>query len=93
MSKKKYIAPYVILGLSGGDSGNVIGGGTGEGGQLPFPMSYEDWCTSGFQYAYDFDPIGEYSLDEYANWWLDNEFTMEQWAEFNPDHPWNPDWE
>ena len=88
MSKRKFIVPYVMLSMSGGDNDTVIGGGTGENTTDPFPMSFEDWQTSGFQIGYDFDEDGEFGIEEFANWWEDNGFTMEQWNELNPDHPW-----
>lgn len=90
MNKRQFIAPYILLtgGLNDGGEGNVIGGGTGQGGVNPFPMSYEDWVNSGFQYGYDFDGDNEYSLEEFASWWEDNGFTEDQWEEFNHDHAW-----
>lgn len=78
--KKNYtfnplVRPAVLL--SGDDT--VIGGGTGQGALNPFPMSYSDWKTSGFQEGYDFNQDGAFDLEEYAYWWDDCNFTYEQW--------------
>lgn len=84
---KKYgFNPFILL-TSGGDGGEVIGGGSGIGGDA-HPMSYAEWQHSGFQYDYDFDGNGSYSVEEFAYWWSDSGFTLEQWKEYNTDLPW-----
>ena len=77
MAKRIGFNPLILLGGTPGDD-NVIGGGTGQGALNPFPMSYSDWTTSGFQEGYDFDGDG-YEMEEYAAWWDDCHFTYEQW--------------
>lgn len=64
--------------FSAGDA-TVIGGGSGQGALNPFPMSYSDWQTSGFQEGYDFNQNGAFDFNEYAYWWDDCNFTFEQW--------------
>ncbi len=87
--KKNYsfnplVRPAVLL--SGDDT--VIGGGSGQGGLAPRPISYSDWVTSPWAEDYDFNGDGDYSLEEYAYWWEDQNFTMEAWNELNPNDPW-----
>ena len=87
MAKGYIFDPWILL--SGDEGGStVIGGGTGQGTSNPFPMSYAEWLTSGFQYGYDFDEDGVYSIEEFAYWWEDQHFTMEQWGEYNPGVDW-----
>ena len=69
-----FVRPTVLLG-----DDTVIGGGTGQGALNPFPMSYSDWTTSGFQEGYDINHDGVFSRDEYACWWEACNFTYEQW--------------
>ena len=92
MNKRQFIAPYVMLGATGGDGG-VIGGHTGQGTQDPLtqPISYETWRNDP-DLAYDWD--GDEHIDYYdcAIWWVECGFTPEQWNQLNPNHPWENNW-
>lgn len=89
MAKKNGFNPFVFstVMLSGEEAG-VIGGGTGQGGLAPRPVSYSDWLTSPWAEDYDFNGNGEYEWTEYAYWWQDQNFTMDAWNELNPGHDW-----
>ena len=98
MSKRRFVLPYVTSsgGLSDGGDDTVIGGGSGQGDVTlpgPTPCSYAYWKDSEWTDGYDVNDDGVYSIEEFAYWWIDNKFTMADWAENNPDIPWNPDWE
>jgi len=89
MSKRKFIAPYIILGVTGSDSGGVIGGGSGQGGvERPTnPMSYAAWLESDWRDDLLID--GEINEDDYAMWWESWGFSQEDWENLNPDLPWD----
>lgn len=78
MAKRIGFNPLILLGDNPGDD-NVIGGGTGQGALNPFPMSYSDWKTSGFQEGYDINHDGVFDHEEYGYWWEACNFTYEQW--------------
>lgn len=90
MSKKSFVLP-TLLSMGGGGDGNVIGGGTGQGGSDAIPMTFEEWKKTAF--AHDFNENGIDFMD-YVWWWLDQGFdTGDLWNEYNPGTPWDPDWE
>ena len=91
MAKKPGFKPFILM-----DSGTpgdevVIGGGSGQGGSDPIPMSYNEWVASAW--ATDYNDDGEYTWEEFSWWWEDSGFTMDQWDEYNPDHPWEAEWD
>ena len=87
MNKKRFVLPYVAL-VSDGGGGSVIGQGSGQGGldlPDPTPCSYASWLDSSWKTDYNDD--GQFSVEEFAWWWMDQEFSPEDWAELNPDLP------
>lgn len=95
--KKNGFDPFILLTGEGDEGGGttIIGGGTGGGAQKPFPMSYDDWKTSGFQEGYDFnEPYGEFDEQDYRDWWSDcmeedgERFTPDLFAELNSSYGW-----
>ena len=92
MAKKPGFKPFILM-----DSGTpgdevVIGGGSGQGGSDPFPMSYKEWAGSAWSEGYDIDGSGDFSHEEFAWWWVDNGFSVDDWTLNNPDIPWDPAW-
>ena len=93
MDKRFGFHPSIILSTSGGDAG-VIGHGSGHGSSNPVPVSYDTWTKSVWNAGYDFDEDGEFSFEEYCDWWADrmaengDVFTMDLWAELNPGREW-----
>ncbi|MBQ3983780.1 MAG: hypothetical protein II636_00430 [Bacteroidales bacterium] len=87
MNKKRFVLPYVAL-VSDGGEGGVIGHGSGNAGSDPIspsPCSYAHWLDSSWKTDYNED--GEFSVEEFAWWWLDQEFSSDDWAALNPDLP------
>lgn len=90
MSKNKFNLPILLSNPEPTDD-NQWGGGTGLGGENPVPMAYNSWINS--QWFHDYGTNGPDFMD-YVYWWMDQHFdTGATWSEFNPDTPWNPDWE
>ena len=85
--KKSGFNPFILLSGAGG-SGEIIGGGSGLGGDK-IVIAYSEWPTSGYQYGYDFDGDEFYSWEEYAAWWDDQQFpdSANLWAQTNPGVP------
>ena len=75
MSKKKYQAP-VLLDISPGGDGGVIGDGSSQGSISPGGMSYEEWLEEiawgGENPDADYNGDGEINELDYQ-YWLDNE--------------------
>lgn len=75
MSKKKYQAP-VLLDISSGGNGGVIGDGSSQGSISPGGMSYEEWWEEiawrGENPDADYNGDGEVDELDYQ-YWLDNE--------------------
>ncbi len=84
MSKRQFIAPYILL--SGGE-GSQTGTGSGQGGSDPVPVSFAAWLES----VWRADIIADGTIDEedYATWWESNGFSQEDWNQLNPDLPWD----
>ena len=94
MNKRQFIAPYVMLGATGGDSG-VIGGKTGQGGtHVPDALlTYQQWIDSDF---YDdwYEGNG-INIDDYVYWGAESGYTWEELAAANSGIEWKPiyaDW-
>lgn len=89
--KKSFEIPF-ILHTSGADPTSVIGGGTGQGGlgevDPTQPMSFDTW--KGTNIWQDYDDNGNHTpdLEEYALWWLECEFSMDDWDRLNPGVTW-----
>jgi hypothetical protein len=58
----------------------VIGGGSGQSTTDPYPCSYKDWLTL---FADDYDLDDDVDFDDYRTWWEENEFSEEEWDEYN----------
>ncbi len=87
MSKRRFIAPYIVLsGLTPGGEGEVIGGGSAQGGQTPEMLSFEEWLASDWKQDLIMD--GEIDAYDYGAWWESSGFTREQWEVINPDLDW-----
>lgn len=68
MSKKNFIAPYIMLSAGTGGPGSEVGGGSLQGTPdgLP-PMSFADWAKD-----YGDDLVGEgdgINFNDYVAWW------------------------
>lgn len=88
MSKKFFLNPFVIatLDIDDGDD-EFTGGGTGEYGVNPFPMSCDEWLGD-TGYAFDYTGDGKYDKDDYVAWWKAQSleyaaFTAEKYFELN----------
>lgn len=60
---------------------DVIGGGTGQSTTDPYPCSFADWQI---MFAEDYDLDEDIDFDDYGQWWADNGFSEDDWAELNP---------
>lgn len=88
--KNKFSLPIIMLTDPTPTPGNggVIGGGTGQSGTDPLnpynsPLSFAAWKTSEFWSDYDSfygNDNNTPDFEEYCMWWLDNNFTIEQWT-------------
>ena len=83
MSRKPFAAPFIGRGMTPTDD-VVIGGGSGQSGEKPYPCSFDDWLTA---FADD-NPFAE--LDDYRTWWKENGFSESEWNIYNPNDPFNP---
>lgn len=81
MMKKTFSIPFVLP-LEGSGDDTVIGGGTGHGGSNPFPMTFDEWKNSSFSIGCDISSDG-LDFQDYIYWWIDCNFSQEQWAEYN----------
>ncbi len=86
MSKKMFEIPFILKTAGSGGDGNVIGGGTGQGGSQAFPMSFAEWLGSAW--AEDLIQNGVIDEMDFATWWEGNGFSREDWEELNPDLSW-----
>lgn len=93
MAKRTGFNPLILLGETTTTPGDVtvIGGATGGGSSNAFPMSYDDWKNSGFQYAYDYNKNYIGDIEEYRWWWFDH-FPTDQYAQYNNGEEWDPAW-
>lgn len=84
MAKKIGFMPKIILrDITPGDD-TVIGGGTGQSTTDPFPCDFADWQT---MFAEDYDLDEDIDFNDYATWWEENEFSMDDWDRLNPGTP------
>lgn len=94
MANKKRFSPFIVLGGipggSGDDGGGSVHGGIeppegGFGGLSIGPVSYTDWAAM--------NPYGSVTFEDYGQWWAEQGFGMDAWAEFNGGTPftWYPD--
>ena len=87
MSKNKFGIPGIVFEANPSPTG-VIGGGTAQGGQghNDLPVSWSVWSTDpSYSDLWDFyDELGiaNGSPDkyEYFLWWIDCDYTLEQWT-------------
>ncbi|MBQ2111480.1 MAG: hypothetical protein II191_07035 [Clostridia bacterium] len=86
MSKNKFGIPGILFNPTPSPvpGAGVIGGGTAQGGQgnNDLPMSFEAWMqeadlVSFYDELYNSD--GSPDKYEYYMWWIDCEYTYEQW--------------
>lgn len=86
MSKKFFLNPFVIATLDIDDDDEFTGGGTGEYGVNPFPMSLSDWLGN-TGYAFDYNEDNIYDKADYLIWWNAQDpaygFTPEKYQELN----------
>ena len=55
MAKKYGFDPFILLTMETPQPTTVVGGGSGQGGHSPFPMSFAAWSESPFVDDYDLD--------------------------------------
>ena len=87
MSKNKFGIPGILFNPTPSPvpGGNVIGGGTAQGGQgnNDLPMSYDDFCNNQQLWAfYDQQSNGtpnQADWDDYGMWWADCDYSLDQW--------------
>lgn len=95
MSKKRF-DPFILLDIvidpdptEPGDEtglGPVPASPTPAGG----PTSFGDWAAN---FGVDLNGDGNIGFDDYGQWWVEQGFGMDAWAEYNPDTPfsWSPE--
>lgn len=79
MSKKRFIAPIVLTGWSGG-GGSDTGDGSGGGSIDITACDYTEWLEV---YGDDYDLDDDIDFDDYRTWWLENGLSEDAWNEFN----------
>lgn len=87
MAGKRYVRPMILLtgGMSGQDSGEVTGKGSGQSGQQVFACSFADFQT---MFGKDYNGDGAIEAYDYCSFWLENGFTWETWLEYNQASDW-----
>jgi len=75
--------PRVLRGGEWGGDGNLIGGGSAQGGVTAQAMSFADWCASGYSDGWDFGEPG-LDWDDFYDWWIINGLSEDEWYIFNP---------
>lgn len=95
MAKKTFGIPLVLGLITEAPDVTETGAHTGQHGSDPItdPISFEAWAASDYAQGYDYNQNGEYDIEEYAAWWIDEGFDLSDWDDLNPNHPWDPDWE
>lgn len=85
MSKKIFSTPRVLLSSGwGGDGGDTGGGSVGSSPDATL-CTFQEWLE---MYRVDTDGDGVFDEYDFATWWDDNGFTIEDWERYNPDIPW-----
>ena len=95
MSKKNFILPKILM-MEGGGDGQVIGGGTGQGGVVVItqPIGFDVWFSDP-EYKKDHVEDGIIDINDYAAWWggmmviAPDVFTQEAWETLNADYDWD----
>lgn len=92
MSKRRFVAPYILLSAGSGGSGSDIGHGSGQSTtDLISPMSFEAWLASDL--SDDLIEDGTIDFNDYVAWWggmmaLNSAFDQAAWESFG-----NEDWD
>lgn len=82
MSKKKFASPFLILApIVPGEDDDVTGGGSAQSGFKPYPCSFDDWLK---MFHTDYDEDGDFDRDDYRTWWIENQFSEDDWNKYNP---------
>lgn len=88
--KKAFTLPFVLMSPAEPEPTSVVGGGTGQGGTDPLatPMPFTAWQSSNYWQTYDQygNDDGNADWEEFCMWWVDNEFTIDQWTALGPDY-------
>lgn len=101
MSKNKFGIPGILFSPTPSPvpGGNVIGGGTAQGGQgnNDLPMDYNTWAGTNIYEFYDGmhtgdpeDVTGGPDMFDYGMWWADCDYSYAQWEALGYDqNQWN----
>lgn len=89
MAKKTFGIPLVLGLITEAPDVTETGAHTGQSGSDPFPCSFEEWQTL---FAVDNDLDGDIDFDDYGIWWYEEGLGIDAWNEYNPGHPWDPNW-
>ncbi len=91
MNKRQFIAPYIMLGVSGGNGGEPGGHSDQTGTHVPDDfLTYAMWLDSewaAFDW-YDGDPVGTEA--DYVFFCIDAGYTKDEILEYNPGLAWLP---
>lgn len=93
MAKKTFGIPLVFGLIADPTDAVETGPATGQGHMDVRPIGYDEWLRSPYTEGYDLKEDGKYTFDEYGRWWADEGFGIDAWHEYNPNQPWDPDWE
>lgn len=88
MAKKYFEFPSVLLTGIGGGEVIIDDPSSGQGNTDDFfPCEYAVWVEL---FAVDYNGNGGFDFDDYRQWWINNNFDTDLWAEINPGKPLNP---